>query len=389
MASARCSRLRLFRSKNIIIVLLLSFSGLLLYNFLLRSSVSLFTNSGGSFIHSRGVLIVSTVLYPLLGWLADTYWTRYRVIKVSLYIMWFSSLVFSLIPFIPAHSATLGPLRQVLSTVVFFVMSLSLGGFQANILQFGVDQLVDASSAEIGAFSCWYVWVWHLSVMVVHFSQNCLCLLYEHFAVLVLPVSLTMAVSIDCIFNHCLIKEPVSRYNPLKLIYKVMGFALRNKSPLQRSAFTYSDDERYSRMDLAMMKYGGPFTTEEVESVKTFWRMTTIISFCSLFVGLLTVFTTIAAKMSYHLSDRNSKQHYTDECTVHSMGHCLRGQIVSMHFRLYPVNCLYPPPRVCLISGISQGVNPVQVQHWPVSVFAAHGRLFGAGNWSTPQTWPR
>ncbi len=42
---------------------------------------------------------------------------------------------------------------------------------------------------------------------------------------------------------------------------------------LQRSAFTYCDDERPSRVDCAKSRYGGPFTTEQVEDVKAFLRI--------------------------------------------------------------------------------------------------------------------
>ena len=46
----------------------------------------------------------------------------------------------------------------------------------------------------------------------------------------------------------------------------------------QRSAFTYSDDEKPSRFDYAKERYGGPFTTEQVEDVKTFVRILTLLA---------------------------------------------------------------------------------------------------------------
>ena len=41
-------------------------------------------------------------------------------------------------------------------------------------------------------------------------------------------------------------------------------------NPVRRSAFTYYEDELPSRLDLGKEKYGGPFTTEQVENVKAF-----------------------------------------------------------------------------------------------------------------------
>lgn len=53
-------------------------------------------------------------------------------------------------------------------------------------------------------------------------------------------------------------------------VYKVICFARKHKHPVRRSAFTYCEDELPSRMDMGKNKYGGPFTTEEVENVKVF-----------------------------------------------------------------------------------------------------------------------
>ena len=62
-------------------------------------------------------------------------------------------------------------------------------------------------------------------------------------------------------------------HNPYKGVYNVLNFARKHKYPIRRSAFTYCDDELPSRIDFAMERFGGPFTTEQVEDVKTFLRM--------------------------------------------------------------------------------------------------------------------
>ena len=58
------------------------------------------------------------------------------------------------------------------------------------------------------------------------------------------------------------------------------------KYPRLRSAFTYWEDKPYSRIDLGKAKYGGPFITEQVEDVKTFFRVLGIAVVYSLLVGL-------------------------------------------------------------------------------------------------------
>ena len=58
--------------------------------------------------------------------------------------------------------------------------------------------------------------------------------------------------------------------NPYKLVYRVIKFAKPHTNPIRLSAFTYCEDELPSRLDLGKEKYGGPFTTEQVEDVKAF-----------------------------------------------------------------------------------------------------------------------
>uniref|UniRef100_A0A1X7TP30 Uncharacterized protein n=1 Tax=Amphimedon queenslandica TaxID=400682 RepID=A0A1X7TP30_AMPQE len=61
--------------------------------------------------------------------------------------------------------------------------------------------------------------------------------------------------------------------NPIKLIVRVLCYARKHKYPENRSAPTYWEEEAPSRLDLGKDKYGGPFTEEEVEDVKTFFHM--------------------------------------------------------------------------------------------------------------------
>ncbi len=88
-------------------------------------------------------------------------------------------------------------------------------------------------------------------------------------------------------------------HNPLKLIFKVLWFALRNKYPQQLSALAYWNSNRCSRVDLAKTEYGGPFTTSQVEDVKTFFRILVLIILGSPFVTL----SLYSAQISPYLSE--------------------------------------------------------------------------------------
>ena len=65
--------------------------------------------------------------------------------------------------------------------------------------------------------------------------------------------------------------------NPYKIVYNVLKYALYHKSPENRSAFTYWENKIPSRVDLGKNKYGGPFSEEDVENVKTFWRIVAVL----------------------------------------------------------------------------------------------------------------
>ena len=57
----------------------------------------------------------------------------------------------------------------------------------------------------------------------------------------------------------------------------MLNYARKNKCPRLRSALTYIDEEHPSRLDFGKHKFGGPFTEEEVEDVKTIFRLIPVI----------------------------------------------------------------------------------------------------------------
>ena len=53
---------------------------------------------------------------------------------------------------------------------------------------------------------------------------------------------------------------------------------------MRRSAFTYCEDEIPTGLDLGKEKYGGPFSTEQVEDVKVFYGILKVLfSFGAMF----------------------------------------------------------------------------------------------------------
>uniref|UniRef100_A0A1X7SNE7 Uncharacterized protein n=1 Tax=Amphimedon queenslandica TaxID=400682 RepID=A0A1X7SNE7_AMPQE len=99
------------------------------------------------------------------------------------------------------------------------------------------------------------------------------------------------ALVIHSFFNHYLETTPVNTVNPVKLIVRVLCYARKHKYPENRSALTYWEEEAPSRLDLGKDKYGGPFTEEEVEDVKTVLRLIPLVILCTVASGLIFEFT--------------------------------------------------------------------------------------------------
>ncbi len=314
-------RFRIFKSKGAVLVLMWSFSGLFVLNFLIRPN-DLSVSKWKENLTSTNTVVMCSLLYPIFGLLADVYFGRYKVVKWSIWIMWMVAIFFC------ATSAGLKMYkksfcyiyRHNLRYASFFVMSIGLGGFQANIIQLGIDQLIDASSCEITSFLRWYTWLWFLSKLLVIASQSCFCGNYQLGLYLLLPAFLTVAVALDYILGGWLVKEPTSN-NPIVSIAKVLYYAIKNKYPRQRSAFTYWDDKPFTRIDLGKSKYGGPFTTEEVENVKTFWRILAVIIGTTIFAGIMINSVSLYDKVSKRLNGGYIKT-YKYECG-HIDDHCL------------------------------------------------------------------
>ena len=86
-------------------------------------------------------------------------------------------------------------------------------------------------------------------------------------------VCITAVLVSHSLFKHWLDTTPQTTTNPFKLIARVLHYARKHKYPENRSALTYWEEEAPSRLDLGKEKYGGPFTEEEVEDVKTTFRL--------------------------------------------------------------------------------------------------------------------
>ncbi len=168
-------------------------------------------------------------------------------------------------------------------------------------LQLGLDQMPDASSDNITSFITWFLFaiifgLWLVETVHVLLT-NCIDIILLLWFPEVLSLFPTILMSIVCcslflLSSKLLIIEPNCPQS-LKTVYQVLKFAWKHKSPLNRSALTYWEENVPSRIDLGKSRYGGPFTTEQVEDVKTFFKIIIILlpislSTCFLIQGSVT-----------------------------------------------------------------------------------------------------
>ena len=182
--------------------------------------------------------------------------------------------------------------------------ALGAGGFQANVIQFGMDQLHDASTSEITSFIIWYVWTYPSSSFIVYIITGCLTKQYQK---LVICICLSLLLSSVLMFNHWLVKEPLT-HNPFKLVYSVVRYAVKHNHPECRSAFTYCEDEPPSRIDFGKSKYGGPFTTEQVEDVKTFLRFVILVFVASVICSVMYASSQLQFRIFHTLADTSNSE---------------------------------------------------------------------------------
>ena len=272
------------------------------------------------------------LFYPLAGYLADTRYGRYKAVTRSLWFMFCSEvtlmacgilLVMYLFAF--GGDSRLHDLFYMLLVIAVPIM-FGLISFRANVVQFGIDQLQDAPSEQSILYIIWYIWTGFggkaLAKIPFIFTDK-LCgelgfqLIHGSGALLVVMLVLLLGVSLSASDSNreWFFNDTAAARNPYKLVYGVLKFAAKHKNPIQRSAFTYCEDELPSRLDLGKQKYGGPFTTEQVEDVKTLLGiLAVLVSFGPVFSldAAATALYRATISLQYYgiCSDQNSVSSY-------------------------------------------------------------------------------
>ena len=254
---------------------------------IIENGATLYKSSKDSFIVFLSVKIVTLLLYPVAGLLAETLFTRYKVMMIGtvIAVIGLALVLLSTISgtalIYKGHNFIANPSIYIPIIPGFIIYHFGLGLFEANAIQFGTDQLQFARNEELSNFVHWYFWTLYavqttlssflLLLTFLYYNHKFIVWIWVLVSVIALACSLLIVVIICCCRHH-LFNEPVGHTNPVKQIFQVLNYSAQHKQPLRRSAFTYGELPP-SRLDLGKEKYGGPFTTEQVENVKSFGRI--------------------------------------------------------------------------------------------------------------------
>ena len=269
-------------SPSAVLVLLWNYL-LYTHSFLIKHFIaSYLTESFPSTWYKYGLLIVSSsgsFSFPLLGLLADVWIGRYKAILIGIVLCFISWIIIGIGFSVDSYLASETVLYCIYSFAYFFQFS-GFCSFTANIIQYNIDQLVGASADELNSVIYWHILSEPLLSLLYHLLR---CLFSNNFIMInfiASGVSVSLVLVSHSFFKHKLENISVIK-NPIKLIVRVLCYARKHKYPENRSALTYWEEEAPSRLDLGKDKYGGPFTEEEVEDVKTVFRM------LPLFIGVV------------------------------------------------------------------------------------------------------
>ena len=228
--------------------------------------------------------LVGFLMYPLAGVLADT-WSRLGTMLAGLCIQTVATVVVSAIVMAMQFAEEVRELWYVWAILIcsFGFIRVGLAVYEPNAMQMGSIQMPEASSSQLSAYVHWFFWTllfgqgWIdvLLIILTAFLDFTTAAQYT-----ILYSCIAQLVSIPIVFvlawtHRKLLSIRLMQINPLKQLRHVLRYAAEHKYPKQRSAFTYG--EMPSRLDLAKTRYGGPYTTEQVEDVKTFFRIILVL----------------------------------------------------------------------------------------------------------------
>ena len=244
-----------------------------IYQFFLINYVANSDSLTGFSYASSILYYVVIPTYLIIGMVADICVGRYKIIVASIYCA-FAGWIVLCVPFYITHKYA----HITLLAVGYLLATVGAAGIQSIAVPFNIDQMIGARADQLSTIIYWHAFGYPLGLSMVRISSCFITdIVYQQsLSICVSGIAITIVMVTYYLFRHHLDTTPLLT-NPVKLIFKVLNYARKNKYPRLRSALTYWEETAPSRLDLGKDKYGGPFTEEEVEDVKTFFRFVPLL----------------------------------------------------------------------------------------------------------------
>ena len=224
-------------------------------------------------VRSMVMYIVADLLFPVMGWIADTWVGQYHMMHGSLWIMWVG---YACMAVMYSVCNIIGHKIYFLLPFIFLIISIGHAGFQSSAIPYGANQITYRTSQELSSYFYFYYWVRNFGYLCYILITAC----DYNLSAVVCVTTAVLCVSLALILNGCCQRHftpDKERPNPYKKVLQVLHLAIVIKRPIHRSAFSFSGARPPSRIDLTKRVHGGKFNSEEVEDVKTFLRVLLVL----------------------------------------------------------------------------------------------------------------
>ena len=364
-------RIRLIRSKPAIYLLVMNFLLLLTFPAQIKNIYLVFLGEHeylGSLFNKilLATYIVATVAqlsYILLSCISDTCCGRFKAIKCGFGMTCFGLLsyilatIFVIIYFLVLSVQQAIPkafliIAAVVAIVGILTVLVGILIVYVNVLQVSLEQLQKGSNEEVGAYIHWFVWTEALGLAIysvlVNVASSCGETAYANVTIVI--TSLQVVVFLACGISWWCFSKRVRNYfpyiqiqtSPFTIVRLVVKYALSHRRPRTQEPMVQQEAmlltgfssgsgvethvETLSRLDYAKDVHGGPFTSQQVEDVKSCGRLfIVVLSISAIF--LLNIPTSMVASIfTSHIQQGDD----TDSCSAKSV-------IVSSFSSLLPV----------------------------------------------------
>ena len=328
-------RIQKIKSKSVLLLLAIQFLYFMnfnLYVFYLAIISEHFQESVGSILKISSIIATISMFYSLIGWIADTYTGRYKAIIfgncISIFPFFFALSMYLVLNYSKSHIGAL-----ILGYLMIGLQTIGWSAITANLIQFITDQVYSTSGDELSAIIQWYTWIGYVAFFISSMLSCQLSKIVPSYTFIILGfICIVIALVIQCLGHKWIDTTPQIK-NTIKSIFKVLNYARKHKTSVNRSATTFIDELHPSRIDLGKNKYGGPFTESEVEDVKTVLRLLPIIA-CMIVLGL---WFEHRVYILFHMTKNSSESN----CTIELLSQYIPGLVVIPLYQLIILPCCY------------------------------------------------